>query len=40
VPVRTGGLSTLPPEVADIGSAFNIMNRRVASPLGLALLSD
>lgn len=39
IPVMTGGLSALAPEVADIGSAFNIMTQRVAASLGLALLS-
>ena len=39
IPVMTGGLSSLAPEVADIGSAFNIMTQRVAASLGLALLS-
>lgn len=39
IPVMTGGLSALKAEVADIGSAFNIMAQRVAASLGLALLS-
>jgi EmrB/QacA subfamily drug resistance transporter len=39
IPVLTGGLSSLPPELADVGSAFNIMTQRVAASLGLALLS-
>jgi EmrB/QacA subfamily drug resistance transporter len=39
IPVLTGGLSALAAEVADVGSAFNIMTQRVAASLGLALLS-
>jgi MFS family permease len=39
IPVMTGGLSALAADVADVGSAFNIMTQRVAASLGLALLT-
>jgi EmrB/QacA subfamily drug resistance transporter len=39
MPIMTGGLSVLPPEVADSGSAFNTLIQRVSSALGLALMT-
>jgi Na+/melibiose symporter-like transporter len=39
MPVMTGGLSTLPPDVADSGSTVNTLVQRVSSALGLAALT-
>jgi EmrB/QacA subfamily drug resistance transporter len=39
MPIMTGGLSALPPEVTDVGSAFNTLTQRVTSALGLAALT-
>jgi EmrB/QacA subfamily drug resistance transporter len=39
MPIMTGGLSALPPEVSDSGSAFNTLTQRVSSALGLALMT-
>ena len=39
MPVMTAGLSMLPPEVTDTGSAFNTLFQRVSAALGLALLT-
>jgi EmrB/QacA subfamily drug resistance transporter len=39
MPVMTGGLSSLPPEVADSGSTVNTLVQRVSSALGLAALT-
>ena len=39
MPIMTGGLSALPNEVSDSGSAFNTLAQRVSSSFGLALLS-
>ncbi|WP_084211022.1 DHA2 family efflux MFS transporter permease subunit [Pseudonocardia acaciae] len=39
MPIMTGGLASLPPEVTDVGSAFNTLTQRVTSALGLAALT-
>jgi EmrB/QacA subfamily drug resistance transporter len=39
MPIMTGGLSTLPPEVSDSGSAFNTLTQRVSAALGLAVMT-
>ena len=39
MPIMTGGLSTLPPEVTATGSAFNTLSQRVSSALGLAVMT-
>jgi EmrB/QacA subfamily drug resistance transporter len=39
MPVMTGGLSTLPPDVADSGSTVNTLVQRVSSAFGLAALT-
>ncbi|QYN37836.1 multidrug efflux MFS transporter [Pseudonocardia sp. DSM 110487] len=39
MPIMTGGLSVLPPEVADSGSAFNTLVQRVSAALGLAMMT-
>jgi EmrB/QacA subfamily drug resistance transporter len=39
MPIMTGGLSVLPPEVSDSGSAFNTLTQRVSSALGLAMMT-
>jgi EmrB/QacA subfamily drug resistance transporter len=39
MPIMTGGLSVLPPEVSDSGSAFNTLTQRVSSALGLAVMT-
>jgi len=39
MPIMTAGLSMLPPEVTDTGSAFNTLFQRVSAALGLALLT-
>jgi EmrB/QacA subfamily drug resistance transporter len=39
MPIMTGGLSALPPQVTDIGSAFNTLTQRVSSALGLAIVT-
>jgi hypothetical protein len=39
MPVMTGGLSALPMEVTDTGSALNTLTQRVSSALGLAMLT-
>jgi EmrB/QacA subfamily drug resistance transporter len=39
MPIMTGGLSRLPAEVSDSGSAFNTLTQRVSSALGLALMT-
>jgi EmrB/QacA subfamily drug resistance transporter len=39
MPIMTGGLSVLPPEVSDSGSAFNTLIQRVSSALGLAMMT-
>jgi EmrB/QacA subfamily drug resistance transporter len=39
MPIMTGGLSTLPPEISDSGSAINTLTQRVSSALGLAVMT-
>jgi EmrB/QacA subfamily drug resistance transporter len=39
MPIMTGGLSVLPPEVSDSGSAFNTLTQRVSAALGLAVMT-
>jgi EmrB/QacA subfamily drug resistance transporter len=39
MPIMTGGLSTLPPEVSASGSAINTLTQRVSSALGLAVMT-
>jgi len=39
MPIMTGGLSALPPEVTATGSAFNTLTQRVSSALGLAVMT-
>ncbi|TWF75603.1 EmrB/QacA subfamily drug resistance transporter [Pseudonocardia hierapolitana] len=39
MPIMTGGLSVLPPDVSDSGSAFNTLTQRVSSALGLAMMT-
>jgi len=39
MPVMTGGLSSLPTSLSDVGSAFNTLTMRVSSALGLAMIS-
>jgi EmrB/QacA subfamily drug resistance transporter len=39
MPIMTGGLSALPPDVVNSGSAFNTLTQRVTSALGLAALT-
>lgn len=39
MPIMTGGLSVLPPEISDSGSAFNTLIQRVSSALGLAVMT-
>ena len=39
MPIMTGGLSVLPPEISDSGSAFNTLTQRVSSALGLAVMT-
>jgi EmrB/QacA subfamily drug resistance transporter len=39
MPVMTGGLASLPPEVADSGSTVNTLVQRVSSAFGLAVLT-
>ncbi len=39
MPIMTGGLSVLPPQISDSGSAFNTLTQRVSSALGLAMMT-
>ncbi|GAA5134077.1 DHA2 family efflux MFS transporter permease subunit [Pseudonocardia adelaidensis] len=39
MPIMTGGLSVLPPEITDSGSAINTLTQRVSSALGLAMMT-
>jgi len=39
MPIMTGGLSALPADVSDSGSAFNTLVQRVSSAFGLAMLT-
>lgn len=39
MPIMTGGLSVLPPEATDSGSAINTLIQRVSSALGLAMMT-
>jgi predicted MFS family arabinose efflux permease len=39
MPIMTGGLSRIPPELSDSGSAFNTLTQRVSSAMGLALMT-
>jgi EmrB/QacA subfamily drug resistance transporter len=39
MPIMTAGISALPPEIVNSGSAFNTLVQRVSSALGLALLT-
>jgi EmrB/QacA subfamily drug resistance transporter len=39
IPIMTGGLSSLPSNVADSGSAINTLTQRVSAALGLAIIT-
>jgi hypothetical protein len=39
MPIMTGGISALPPNVVSAGSAFNTLTQRVTAALGLAMLT-
>ncbi|HEY2204202.1 MAG TPA: MDR family MFS transporter [Pseudonocardia sp.] len=39
MPIMTGGISALPPEIVNSGSAFNTLTQRVTAALGLAVLT-
>jgi hypothetical protein len=40
MPIMTGGLATLPPDISDSGSAINTLTQRVSSALGLAVMTS
>jgi len=39
MPTFSGGLATLPPELSDVGGAFNTLVQRVAQAVGLGVLT-
>jgi EmrB/QacA subfamily drug resistance transporter len=39
MPIMTGGISSLPPNIVNAGSAFNTLTQRVTAALGLAALT-
>jgi len=39
MPIMTGGISALPPEIVNSGSAFSTLTQRVSAALGLAVLT-
>ncbi|HEY4008072.1 MAG TPA: DHA2 family efflux MFS transporter permease subunit [Pseudonocardia sp.] len=40
MPIMTGGISSLPPDIVSAGSAFNTLTQRVTAALGLAALTS